>query len=279
MATQSKTRLALDELASSDHLTRLRRAEVLGRTRDPTELAIVVASGLDDPRPNVVAECARLVAQRRLHGHTGQLLRVTGEPNRPVRVLKAAVNALGCLAASAPETPDWMSQALEAMAPLATHPNTMLRRTVMEAAGELGCAALPLLCRGLADTAWQVRMYAAMGLGGQAHCPAEANGALVVAFGAEGDTGTAEQMLRSMAELAVEAPPLAAKTSRLLATVLLDTSRPHPLRKAAARGIGEIGLPCGVPVLRRALADVPPPVAEQISWALAQMATFAEGGA
>ena len=257
----------LAALASRDHLTRIGCAQRLREGgADEATLSALLDRGLGDRRPNVVAEVSRLAGELGRAEVGERLEALASDHRRPVRVRKAAVGALGLLE---------RQEALGAIATVADHPNAMLRRAAMEAAGRLGTGrACGLLLGGLSDVAWQVRKDAAIGLGGVPRCAApRALDGLERALGVEADTGSAEQMLRSVAELGGVAPGVSARAAGVLVAWLQQPGEGlWRLHKASARGLGELGALSARPVLVAALAGDPPaPVAGQILWSLARL--------
>ena len=230
------------DLRGADHLARVRARDQLG----DVDVDAVLERLWEDGGANALAEGVRLVASHRRAAWLDAVGALLDPPDKPVRVLKASVLCLGSLGDGS---------ALPRIARLAEHDNDMLRRACVEAAGRLG--GTEVLLGALADTAWQVRMYAAIGLGA---CPQSevALGALFGAFDRESHPATAEQMVRSVAEVG---GPEAVKA---LVGWLDDAAQPAVVRRAAARGLGELGRgrACA-----RALDDPDGRVAEQALWA------------
>lgn len=235
-------------LAGADHLDRLRaRAEVQRES-----VVAVVDELLRLPGANAPAEAARLVERFALRERLMELRALLRRHKRPVRVLKAVCSCLGELGEPADA---------EALAALLQHDNTMLRRAAVEAVGRLGVSGP--LCGALKDEAWEVRMYAAIGLGASDVHPEQGHEHLREAVETETHPATAEQMVRSIADLG------AARAAADLSTWLLDGTRHPQVRRACARGLGELGV--GTPALTRALMDPDCQVSEQAQWALARL--------
>ena len=255
----------IEALASKDHLTRLRCAERL-RSMPLGALGPFFEVGLQDPRANVVAEVARLAGRLRAVATSQRLALIAADHRASVRARKAAATALGALG---------FEPGLAALATLIDHPNDMLRRATVEAAGRIGGAgALEILLEGASDAAWQVRMYAAIGLGSATEAE-PAFVALDAALEVETHDATAEEMLRSMAELATRCAALSARAAARFVAALEDPDASPGgwvRARAAARGLGEVGAAEAIAALERVLTiDPPAQVAEQAQWALAQL--------
>jgi HEAT repeat protein len=251
----------LADLASREHLTRLRAVDAL-RTHSLDMVREIAAMALSDRRANAQAAGARLIGERSIAGLRGALETMVADRGRAVRARKASVVALGQLG-----SPD----SLAAIGSLESHPNDMVRRALMEAAGRIGTAgALPLLVAGLGDGAWQVRMDAATGLGGMPDgVAAAAFEALDGAWSVEPDVRTGEQMLRAMAEVAWPGLRTVA-TARFMG--VLASGADWRWRRAAARGLGEVGFgEAAQTALQSALETSAGAVAEEIVWSLRAM--------
>ena len=229
---------ALARLNQPDQLTRLQIAQRVLERWPPDAATRLVETGLDSQHPRVRAESARLAGQlamrRRLPGLArcgARLEELARDVGQPGRVRKSAVWSLGWI--GAPES-------LAAIEALSQHDNAMYRRAAVEAAGRLGgVEAAAVLLRGLTDPAWQVRMDAAIGLGG---LPGEVAAAsyetLVAALRDEPHPKAAEQMLRSLPEVA----PAASRSDEAIGVLLarLDDHGEARVSRAAARGLGEL---------------------------------------
>jgi HEAT repeat protein len=244
--TVEVTQKLVAALAGADHLARLRAMDAVDASLAPT----VVDALLDDGRPNALASAARLVSRFDLRTHLDRVAALVRK-GAPVRVLKAAVGCLGHLGRASD---------VKAVARLLNHDNDMLRRAAVESLGRLH-GPPSALKSALRDTSWQVRMSAAIGLG--EYPEADVVGALVAAVGREDHAPTAEQIVRSVADVGgVEA--VAA-----LRVWLLDRDAAPGLRRAAARGLGE--LMAGGDVLESAMDDPDASVVEQAAWALGRL--------
>mgnify|MGYP002633395741 CR=1 FL=1 len=244
--------LVAQVLSGRDHLARLRAMECVDASAAPEVVRLL----LDDGRPNAQACACRLIGKHRLVPHLDVVARLV-RPGRAVRVLKAAVVCLGALGAA---------EHAKVLLPLLDHDNAMLRRAVVETLGRIGAGHPPLI-RALADPSWEVRMYAAIGLGactGQL----EAHEALVVAVDTEAHAATAEQMVRAVAEVACDGAAVA------LCGWLDSAGQLSGVRRAAARGLGELRQ--GEPSLLAALGEVDSAVVEEASWALDQIRRAAQ---
>lgn len=264
----------LERLGAADHLVRLGAIErliTLGRDDGERVLAVeVCAAALSAPNPTARSAAAQVAAAAGLRALVGPLLRVAADRHEAGRARKSAVLALGELGAT---------DAVEAAIDISEHSNAMYRRAAIEALGRIGSPeALRTLCDALGDEAWQVRMYAAIGLGGPVadEAPEVAVTALLDALAAETDAATAEQLLRSLADLGRQAPRCAMEIGERLAAVLEQPPAIEDawmLQRAAARGLGELGAKAWAPLLRRLVEGVDAVVAEEIHWALRILAS------
>ena len=254
----------VDDLGGADHLRRVRCAQRLREEASAEVVEAVIERGLADGRANAQAEAARLAGDVG-HGASARALRaLVMDGRRAVRVRKAAASALGLLGDL---------EGIEALEAALGHPDAMFRRAVVEAAGRIGGSrALGLLRSWLGAGVWQVRMEAAVGLGGMpVEVAGEAIEGLMGAVEVEGHDETAEQMLRSLAELGVRAEGHRGAVEVALRGHLEPVAR-WRASMAAARGLGELGAVGSMEALRGALRRDPPlPVAEQVVWALGRL--------
>ncbi|MEL6179975.1 MAG: HEAT repeat domain-containing protein [Myxococcota bacterium] len=238
----------------------------------------LVEQGLQSPHIRPRATSARLVGLLWVRYRSDDLrlcapllAMLVCDAHQPGRVRKSAAWSLGWIGSH---------DAVEALTTLGDHTNPMYRRTAMEASGRIGgLRAATFLVGGLHDPAWQVRMDAAIGLGGlcdSAITPSVGE-AFERALQAENHPRTLEQMLRSLPEL-VSTGALTPERAAALLGDRLGPAYPTPVRCASARGLGELGSTYPGAALARELlqsASVRPPasIREQARWALAHLAS------
>lgn len=251
-----------ETLASRDHLTRLKASEAL---RDVLFCATLDAqasfceAGLCHQDLNVRAETARIVGDLRLSKLLPSLHALLQNRHQPQRVHKAVLYALRCI--QSPQSAPVLSNSWE-------HPQPMMRRAAVMALGQIGGkSALAALQKALNDEAWQVRMEAATGLGGMREEFAESCiETLDKSLYKEPHAATAERMVRHLTEAALRslAPARIAPT---LARLLQNDDR-WEVRRACARGLGELGDPGALEILRAFQNDPWVEVAEESHWAI-----------
>ncbi len=260
----------LNHLASRPHITRVQQAQHLREFADPNALwwSEFFRRGLEDKRHNARAETARLASHFFYAPVVPKLAQLTASPHEPLRVRKAAAQALGRLGDA---------KILPALATLANHSAMMARRTAVEAAGRLETPeAFGILGHALHDRAWEVRLDAIIGLGG---LPAPASSRAWEVLNAhveiESQARLAAFALRSLAELAQHHPPVRKATTERFVQVLQSPENAlhhnHQLRKAAARGLGELRSQPSRLLLQATARDPWAEVAQQALWALHQL--------
>jgi len=259
-------------LASPDHLTRLHTLELLdamARRPDTRPHALQIASdALAHASPTARSAAAQLAGAAGLTELTPRLIGLGLDPHEAGRVRKSAVLALGLLQAT---------DAVPAALALTDHPNPMYRRAAAEALGRIGTPdAATALTAALADPAWEVRMVAAIGLGGPAAdaAPAPALQAILLALHAEPHPPTAEQLLRSLAELALRCPEGRTDAAEVLRRALAqppEGPEAWRLQRAAARGLGELRDTASAPLLEAMEEVTDAVVAEEVRWARRQL--------
>jgi HEAT repeat protein len=257
---------ALAALAAPDHVPRLRaQAALLAAAREDAAFAdALLLAGLLDARPNAAACCARIAAALRHAPSRRRLEALCADHRAPLRARKAAAQALGWLGEPA------SAASLQA---LLTHPNAMARRAALEALGRVGGErALAALRAALGERSWALRQEAVLGLGGLGDAALEAIDALTEALRGESHGPTAEQCLRQIAALGqahgeARDAALAALRGALEAPSPLPDAERWRLRRAVARGLGELGDRASLARVAALRADPSWAVAESADWA------------
>lgn len=255
----------LERLGSPNHLERLAAGqELVNLWGDaPRRAAAVMRRALDAGGANAISEVARAIAQVGATELAPELREVVASRHLPGRARKAATLALGHVEDEG---------GIAAIRGLLTHPNPMYRRASAEALGRVATPeVVDDLLTALRDEAWQVRMVAAVGLSGAITEVETIVGRLLETLECEPHDRTAEQIARALAEVAgLRALTRAEVAERFMA--ILATRGPWRVRKAAARGLGELGWSPARETLGWIAEDDPvADVAAQAAWSYARL--------